>query len=324
MPDTSHEPTNTVESPPAAANVTPPPAAANETPPNVAPASRRQQAAAPSLGQSALRYSVLGLGLGIAVGFVPLAQYTCALVLWSDSPNLMRPATPDGQPVPALLSWGATLFRALTAVGGMPLAGALGVYIALVGCAAYAIVRAVNPTFRVTTGVDWDRMLLFRTYMHTAPLIKVVVTAVPAFVVAFGLWMGARLVVPWGEAQAWLAAVVFGATAWVTLSRTGLIGDCDSGNYELPSARRALGMALRGAAFAVVTQIVFLSAAVVAPEALLRMAGAMGGVGEAAWRPVATIWLAASGLGGSVIGVASVVLGRPSTHMVARLRGLVS
>jgi len=65
---------------------------------------------------------------------------------------------------------------------------------------AYLILRVLNPTFRVTTGVDWNRWLLFKTYMHSAPLIKVIVTMVPVQVAVFFLWLMLQAFLPHGPA----------------------------------------------------------------------------------------------------------------------------
>jgi hypothetical protein len=279
-------------------------------------------ARSPRLGRYAAAQALAGALLGVAIGFIPLAQYTCAMVLWADSPMALEKPPRDGEPSPAGLVWAPLTYRLVSAIGGMPLAGALVAYLVLVGCAAYALVRAINPTFRVTTGVDWDRFLLFRTYMHTAPLLKVVVTAVPVFVLTFGVWIAARSVAPVGEGQVALAAALFGAATWLALSRTGIVGDCDNGNYQLPTRRRATGLAVRGALYGLLVWLTFWGASGVAPPALLRMAGALGGVGEAAWRAAAVIWLGACAGGGALLGLGSVWLGRPGVTTAARGRGL--
>jgi hypothetical protein len=263
------------------------------------------------VGKIAASLALFGAVLGMAFVVVPLCQYTCALVLWEDSPRLIQSLPSDGQPLPAQLAWSPWLFRIISRIGGMPLAGALGIYIALVACAGYAAVRALNASFRVTTGVDWDRFLLFRTYMHTAPLIKVIVTSVPAFVVSFAVWSLVRLAAPSGWLQPVLAGVVFGAAAWLTLSRDGVIGDCDSGNYQLPRGRDAISMAVRGAAFGVAVWIVLTSASEASPERLLRLAGSIGGLGQPLWWWVAMASLAAGALAGGVLGFTLGLLSKP-------------
>ncbi len=247
---------------------------------------------------------LVGALLGMAVIALPLAQYTSVLVLLPDSPMLLQKLPPDDQPLPAQLLWSPWLYRLLTAVGGMPMAGALGVYIALVACAAYVAIRAINPTFRVTTGVDWDRTLLFRTYMHTAPLIKVIVVSVPTFVAAFAVWALVRAPFHGVMAQAALAGAVFGAAGWIALSRDGIIADCDSGNYQLPGLGDILGLAVRGAAVGVSVWLAIAAAVEASPERLVRFAVALGGAGERAWWTAAGGSLLLGALSGVVVAIA--------------------
>ena len=259
---------------------------------------------------------VVGALLGMAVIALPLAQYTTVLVLLRGSPVLLQPAPADDQPLPAQLVWSPWLYRLLTAVGGMPMAGALGVYIALVACAAYVMIRTINPTFRVTTGVDWDRTLLFRTYMHTAPLIKVIVVSVPTFVAAFAVWAVIGGLVGPVDWRGILAGGVFGAAAWIVLSRPGVIGDCDSGNYQMPRPVDMLGLGLRGAAVGISVWYVIIAAAEVSPERMIRLAVSVGGAGEGAWRMAAAGSLAVGALAGSVLALA-VGLMKPNPEGVA-------
>lgn len=260
--------------------------------------------------RSVLLRLIAGGVIGIGLAFVPLAQYTCALVLWPESPLLVQRPAGDGEPLPVALQWSDLTYRILIGVGSMPLAGALAVYIALASAACYVVLRAMNASFRLTTGVDWDRWLLFRTYMHTAPVIKVIVTALPGLVAAFAIWSLLRLGLPHRSWDPWLGGVVFGCVGWLLLSRDGVIGDCDSGNYQLPSARQAVMIGLRGALFGVSVVAVIGTLMAVEPQVLLRIAAEMGGLGERTWRPGAITWLVAGGLAGiCLVGIALILGG---------------
>ncbi len=263
-----------------------------------------------------------GAGLGFSAALIPLAQYTCAMLLWADSPLSVQPRQDDGLPVPAALAWRPLMYRVLTAVGGMPLAAALGLYIAVAGGGAYVLLRTINPTFRITTGVDWNRAILFRTYMHTAPLIKVLVTIVPALVATFLVWSGVASLASGAQTAPMVAALLSGAAVWWALSRDGVVGDCDSGNYALPSLRQSAHLALNGVAFAMLVWVAVYGLLGAPPEDLIRLARSLGGVGEQAWLPVAALWLGSSALAGAGVALGAGALGWPGAPMRARLGSL--
>lgn len=253
--------------------------------------------------------------LGALAGLIPLAQYTCAMFLWKDSSLSVQPVVSDEGPIPAALVWHPRTYRLLTALGGMPMALALTLYLCLAACGAYMVLRVLNPTFRVTTGVDWNRWLLLKTYMHTAPMIKAIVTVVPCLVVVFFLWLAVSGAVGGGLASSVAAAALSGAAVWLALSRNGFVGDLESGNYLLPNRRETLSLLLRGAAAGVV--VLFLARCVleVQPERVLRLARSLGGVGEERWRPAAALWLGAcaAGSAGAMLGI--VGLGSPGAGL---------
>lgn len=255
--------------------------------------------------------------------FIPLAQYTAAAFLWKDSPISLQPVPEDGAPIPAALLWHPRTYRILTAIAGFPMPGILVVYIGLAAAGAYIIVRILNPTFRVTTGVDWDRWILLKTYMHTAPLIKVIVTIVPVQVAVFLLWLVVQAAIPSGVAISVVTAFLVGASWWLALSRNGFVGDCDSGNYLLPSRREAVSLVVRGGVFGIVVWLLFYAVLAVQPLALLRLARSLGGVGEGGWRPIAIVWLGMAAFAGAAAVLAAVGLGTPSAHRKTRVGATV-
>ncbi len=259
-----------------------------------------------------------GALLAMAAAFIPLAQYTCAMLLWSDSPINIQPHPDDSGPIPAALVWNPRTYRVLTAIGGFPLAGALGLYIAIAAGGAYTILRIINPSFRLTTGVDWNRWLLFKTYMHTAPLIKVTVTIVPVLVAVFFLAYGVASALPGGPAATVLTAMLVGASVWLALSRNGFVGDCESGNYLLPSPSEMISLCLRGSTFGAVIWLLIYAVMEVEPAALLRMGRALGGLGEAGWRPLAALWLGTAGLAGASAVLTALGLGTPGLDRTRR------
>lgn len=151
-------------------------------------------------------------------------------------------------PVITALWWSPSMVRLVSTVAGMEPGVRLIVYVALVCVPAYCLVSGANPTFRITTGVDWDRTILVRTYMHTAPLIKVFLVCMAALVPVYVLWIASYALLPGAVASA-VAAGATGAAALLALARAGIAGDLESGNYLMPTGRRlVISLASRGAA----------------------------------------------------------------------------
>lgn len=257
--------------------------------------------------------------LAVGAAFIPLAQYTCAMLLWRDSPMSVQPVLSDAGPIPAALVWHPTTYRVLTAVGGFPMAGALALYLAMAAGGGYVLLRTINPTFRVTTGVDWNRWILVKTYMHTVPLIKVIVTIVPVLVAVFFIWLVLDALLPSGKALSVATALLVGGACFLALSRNGCVGDCESGNYLLPSGRDATSLLARGAAFGGIVWLAAYGVLGADPERLLRLGRALGGLGESGWRPLAAVWLGAAALGGTGATLAAMGMGTPGLRVARRL-----
>gem|GEM_PF-2646871 len=272
---------------------------------------------------------VVGAVLAMAAAFIPLAQYTCAMLLWPDSSMNIQPIPGDDGPIPTALVWSPRTYRLLTAVGGFPMAGALTLYIVIAAGGAYIIARILNPSFRITTGVDWNRRILIRTYMHTAPLIKVIVTIVPVLVAVFFIWLALSAVIPSGVALSIATALITGGAVWLALSRNGFVGDCESGNYLMPSPGDTISLLVRGATCGGVFWLILFAVNGAEPQGLLRMGRALGGLGETGWRPLAAFWLTLAAVGGvaavlSAIGFGTPVLGRTARGFYGGFGALIA
>src|ERR1041384_5409511 len=106
------------------------------------------------------------------LAFQPLTRLA-VLKLFADKDGaLIQEPIPPGFPVPKALAWSAFSRSLVTSSGTMSSATVLVIGIFLSCIFVYALLRILNPTFRITTGVDWHESVLFKTYMHTSPLIK--------------------------------------------------------------------------------------------------------------------------------------------------------
>lgn len=261
-------------------------------------------------------YSLVAVSIFAAIGaaLIPLAQYTCAMLLWDGSPLNIQPIPDDTQPVPSALLWNPFTYRLLTALGSLPLAAALTLYLFFAGCGAYCLIKAINPTFRLSTGVDWNSRILVRTYMHTAPLIKAFVTVVPVLVVIYLLWALVSGFVPRWIPDALPSTALVSAGLWLSLARSGFVGDCDSGNYLLPRAREALSLLFRGSLFGLIVWVAMYGLMAAPPERWIRLVRLLGGVGESAWRPAALAWLGSAAFAAALLCLGAIGLGRRSAR----------
>ncbi|MCX6358194.1 MAG: hypothetical protein NT029_00130 [Armatimonadetes bacterium] len=235
----------------------------------------------------------------VALWLLPLCELTVRGLLSASGRGDAPPLPPETEPIPAPLWWSRSVYSFVMALGGLNPSVVLLVLVALALPIGYCFLRSVNGSFRLTTGVDWDSGLLFRTYLHAAPITKtvlVIVTAAP--VLAAVLSLLAWLPLPGGLSAA-LQAMVAGALAWLSLSRHGIAGDLEDGNYLFPSdraARRSLPGS--GALFGLAVCLSLPAYAAVAPAPWLSFWTAIGGVGSHDWTLLAAV-------GAAVVGVAA-------------------
>lgn len=197
-------------------------------------------------------YRLAGYALlsGLAAGLLALIDLCGRVAAPGEGGDAPALASAGGgeSPVIAALWWAPSVVRLVSTIAGMEPGVRLIVYVALVCVPAYCLVSSANPTFRTTTGVDWDRTILVRTYMHTAPLIKVFLVSMAALVPLYVWWTLVYWVMPGALAPA-VAAAGTGAMGLLALARSGVAGDLESGNYQVPAGRSLVGsLALRGAA----------------------------------------------------------------------------
>lgn len=235
--------------------------------------------------RAGIRY---GIGFALVAAMLllqPLCMLTYVKLFYERAHELIQPLPPEGMPLPHTLAWSSTTLGLIHRLGPLPLAGVLGWNVALGCLLLYGILRALNPTFRMTSGVDWDHTVLTRTYMHTAPLIKGFLIIVSIFLPAFFAWLFLGWV--FGE-HAWVILprmVLFGAVVWLFMSRDGVSGDYESGNYEFPRERSVLcSLLLRGAIAGLFGGLTILWGPFNAPSYYFDLFRTLGGIGETSWR----------------------------------------
>jgi len=259
------------------------------------------------------------------LALLPLAIRTYDLFFTPDAPLSIRAQMGRGVPIPRALAW-SDFTRSLNLyLGTLAAPAQLGLFILLGFVLVYATLRILNPTFRLTSGVDWDRQILTHTYMHTPPLIKAFLIAVPTFLAVFVFWQGIAYALGESGLSLWLRMALVGAVVWLLFSRNGVAGDYESGNYELPRdwAERT-DLLLRGALAGTVGALILHFPPFVSRDELFRFYRSLGGLGEAHWRMIAGLSLgpaAALGFGGAGLLIA---LGAPWLSARERLRAALA
>jgi hypothetical protein len=273
----------------------------------------------------------VGLRYGLAFALIaallllqPLCTTTYIKLFYERGGQLIQPVPPEGVPLPRALAWSPSTVNLIERLGPLPLAGVLGWNISLACLLAYGLLRILNPTFRMTTGVDWDKTLLSRTYIHTRPLIKAFLIVVTAFLPLAIIWHLLGLAFgPHGWVLA-LRMTIIGAATWALLSRDGVAGDYESGNYGAPAGGGVLAsQLLRGAAAGVVVALTILYGPGDPSSYYFDFFRTLGGIAERQW------WLilgASLGFVGAItfaVGGVLVSLGRPGWDLSQRgKRGL--
>src|SRR2546423_4602410 len=194
---------------------------------------------------SVVRSGLLFALLAAAATFVPLAELTYTRLFAEKT--AIQPALPEGQPLPAALVWSPTLYDTLVRIGTLNPGIELTLVVFLGLLFVYGLLRILNPTFRLTTGVDWDVHVLIKTYMHSWPVTKAFLIAVAVFLPAFFVWAALDWILGGSAFSLWLRLAIFGVASWLLFSRDGVAGDYEDGAYEPPRDRTTIrSLALRG------------------------------------------------------------------------------
>ena len=268
-----------------------------------------------------VKYGVLFGVLGASIAAFDLCVATYRLLLDANAPLSAMGTVPDTVPVPSALLWSPAIFALCRRLAELSPASvlALGIGVWMIGI--YGLLRALNPTFRLTSGVDWDLGILTHTYMHTQPLIKVFLIVVSGALPALAFWFVTARLLGDGFLSLWLRLAVLGAASWVLLSRKGVAGDLDGGNYELPAERPVLReLLVNGALAGSFAAISVRMASTISADGLIAFYSTLGGIGSQAW---IQMMLLASGAAAALqfsVGGVLAALAFPDVRFSARLR----
>ncbi len=228
--------------------------------------------------------------VGAALAFIPLAFTSYMQLIFAEGKQLIQDPLPEGVPIPRGLSWSPWAYSLITSTARLSSAGVLGLEVGLFCILAWGLLRLLNPTFRMTTGVDLDRQLLTRTYMHTQPLIKAFLIGVGALVPCMIVWALIGFLVRNSTAALLLQCGLIGSALFVLFAREGIAGDYESGNYHLPQGKQMWGSLVgRGAIAGGCAALVVLSSPAELPEMLLQCYRTLGGIGQASWLQIVGI-----------------------------------
>lgn len=283
------------------------------------PSSIRQQNRS-RFADSPLVWSLLFAFIAALLAFQPLTRIAY-LKLFGKPETLIQEPITDGVPIPRDLTWSPFTQNLISSLGTITSAAVLAIGIALCSAFAYALLRILNPSFRLTTGVDWNEKVLVKTYMHTPPVIKAFLIAVGAVLPGMLMWQAIHFALGGRSIALPIQLALTGAGIWLLFSRDGIAGDFENLNYEFPRDRGvAASLSLRGATAGLVLWLIAALPPRVSPESLFSFFRGLGGLGEGHWWKIAEIWLGlAAGVGFGCGGLA-VALGRPALELSGRLR----
>lgn len=218
---------------------------------------------------------------------LPLAAMTYLYLFADKSNQAIQSAPPQGVPIPRSLEWSDSARHLITDITPFTAPCAWFVEIGLGCILVYSLLRALNPTFRVTTGVDWNQGLLNRTYMHTPPMIKAFLIGITASPVLATAWYVLERCTGKSPIAIAFRMALLGAAGWILLSRDGVAGDYDNGNCLLPHGRRAItSLLVRGALAGILGAALAIAACHSGADPYFRMFRAMGAIGESQWHSI--------------------------------------
>lgn len=271
-----------------------------------------------------IAYSVLFALSAALLTFQPLTTRTFLLLFYPEGGGTIQPLIDEVLPIPRGLAWSDFTFHLIEKLGQLPGPAVLGLEIGLYALLVYGLLQILNPTFRLTTGVDWDKQILHKTYIHTTPLIKAFLIAVSAFFPAFLLWHLIAFLLGSSVWSLGLRMALMGALVWMLFSRNGVAADYESGNYEFPRDRRVqVSILARGAIAGIIVTVMMRFAPFLTSDTPFFFFRALGGIGEGHWWRIVAITVGcAVGLGLSGVGLA-LALGAPGLSRHDRMRASV-
>jgi len=267
-----------------------------------------------------LRLSFAYAVIAALLSFYPLCLETYQLVLGEDAPLSTEGETGHILPIPKSLLWSPATKNLVSSLTLLPPGAVICLAIVLFSILVFGLLRTLNPTFRLTTGMELDRTVLTKTYMHTAPLIKAFLIFMAALVPLFIVWAALHYLT--GSSFPALAArlSLFGATAWLLFSRDGLAGDYDSLNYELPrDSQTVRSLLLRGACAGLGLAVTVWFWRYTESRALFDFFYSLGSIGEGHWRTIVLIVCGTAAILGFATAAILVSLGLPSASPSARI-----
>jgi hypothetical protein len=176
----------------------------------------------------------------------------------------------------------------------------------------------------MTTGVDWDRHLLVKTYMHSDPITKAFLISIAAVIPAFVLWELLGWALRENAFSLWLRLALFGAAFWYLFSRDGIAGDYETGSYEPPrdrTVRRSL--LIRGFLAGTLAWLMLRLAPALNTDDLFNAFRAIGYVGPGQWQQIALITIGFAALFGFAGGGLAAALGAPGWSTARRGRAAI-
>ncbi len=265
---------------------------------------------------------IIAAGSGIIATLIaaqPLANAMWVLLLDDSGKSLIQHVPKNGLPVPVSMHWPEQARNLVETVGSLNPSLVIVWHLILYLCALYILIRVLNPTFRLTSGVDFSPYVFTRTYFHSPPFIKAFLIGVAAILPIFGVWELIAHFMGGSPLSLGLRMGLTSAILWVLYSVDGVAGDFDNINYRIPNRSEIFALAPLGFLFGAIASLAVIILKPLAPVTWIHFYGALGFIGLGSGERIAWIVMGCAAWVGFAIGAIAFAFSKRNTPFSARI-----
>lgn len=253
----------------------------------------------------------------------PLATSMWDLLLDENGKTLIQHVPNNGMPIPKSMQWSEQARNLVQTLGSLPPSLVIVWHLLLYFFALYILIRILNPTFRLTSGIDFSLYLFTRTYFHSPPFIKAFVIGITAVFPVFGVWELISYLLGGGPFSLGLRIGATCAILWVLYSINGVAGDFDDGNYRLPSRKEIFELAGLGFIAGASASIAVIILKPLSPDTWIHFYRSLGFVGIGPGERIASIIIGGAAWVGFALGAIAYTFSKRNTPYKTRIGELM-
>jgi hypothetical protein len=249
----------------------------------------------------------------------PLANAMWNLLLDDDGKSLIQHVPKNGLPVPVSMHWPEQARQVVETVGSLTPSLVIVWHLLLYLCALYILIRVLNPTFHLTSGVDVSPYVLTRTYFHSPPFIKALLIGVTAAIPIFCEWELIAHFMGGSPLSLGLRLGLTSAILWVLYSIDGVAGDFDNTNYRIPDRKEIFGLASLGFVFGAIASLAVIILKPLSPVTWIHFYRSLGFIGINSGKEIAWIVMGCAAWVGFALGAIAYACSKRNTPFSARI-----